>query len=75
MAKGTKITLEERFSRLEEVVENLSSEDISLEDAFNSYSEGMKLVKECNAEIDRLEKKVMKLEKDGSLTELDNEDE
>lgn len=66
----TQLTLEESFERLEETIERLEDEDISLEDAFAAYSEGMKLLKNCNEQIDRVEKKVLKLAEDGGLEEL-----
>lgn len=64
------LTLEEGFERLEAVIERLEAEDISLEDAFSAYSEGMNLLKNCNTQIDRVEKKVLKLVEDGGLEEL-----
>ena len=64
------LTLEENFERLEETIGRLEEEDISLEDAFAAYSEGMALLKACNEQIDRVEKKVLKLAEDGGLEEL-----
>ncbi len=64
------LTLEEGFGRLEEIIGRLEDEDISLEDAFAAYSEGMILLKNCNEQIDRVEKQVLKLSEDGSLEEL-----
>ncbi len=65
------LSLEENFERLDELVEKLSEENISLEDAFTAYSEGMKVLKQCNEQIDRVEKKVLKLGEHGSLGEFD----
>ena len=62
--------LEENFEKLEAVIEQLEAEDISLEDAFSAYSAGMALLKECNEQIDRVEKKVLKLSAEGELEEL-----
>lgn len=64
-------TLEENFLRLEEIIEGLEDEDISLEDAFAAYSEGMTILKKCNEQIDRVEKKVLKIAGDGELEELE----
>ena len=64
------MTLEENFSKIEEVIEKLETEDISLEEAFAAYSDGMKLLKTCNEEIDKVEKKVLKLTEAGDLTEM-----
>ena len=46
------------------------SEDISLEQSFHVYEKGMKLLRECNEKIDRVEKKVLELNSDGSLQEM-----
>lgn len=64
-------TLEEKFSELEELLEQLEAEDISLEDAFAAYSKGMNVLKQCNEQIDRVEKQVMKLNEEGVLEPLD----
>ena len=64
-------SLEEKFSELEELLEQLEAEDISLEDAFAAYSKGMNVLKQCNEQIDRVEKQVMKLNEEGALEPLD----
>lgn len=66
----TPLTLEENFERLEETIGRLEDEELSLEEAFAAYSEGMALLKTCNEQIDRVEKKVLKLTEDGELEEL-----
>lgn len=65
------MTIEETFAKIEETIEKLEQDDIALEDAFAAYSEGMKLLKDCNDQIDKVEKKVLKLAADGNLTELE----
>lgn len=64
------LSLEENFAGLEAVIEQLEAEDISLEQAFSAYSSGIKLLKDCNDQIDRVEKKVLKLNEEGNLEEL-----
>ncbi len=71
-ASEKQLSLEENFERLNALAERLSEEDISLEEAFSAYSEGMKVLKQCNEQIDRVEKKVLKLGEQGSLEELDS---
>lgn len=66
----TELTLEEMLVLLDEHVKKLESEDISLEESFHTYEEGMKLLKECNSKINRVEKKVMQLDDDGSLQDM-----
>ncbi len=62
-------TLEENFEKLEETIALLESEDISLEEAFQAYSQGMTLLKTCNDQIDRVEKKVLILSENGDVQE------
>ncbi len=63
-------TLEDAFAQLEMVIERLEAEEISLEEAFGAYSEGMELLQFCNASLDRVEKKVLKLNENGGLDEF-----
>lgn len=72
MGEEKELGLEENFSRLEELIALLESDDISLEEAFGAYSQGMSLLKQCNDQIDRVEKQVLKLGGDGQLEEFDN---
>ena len=44
-------SLEELFERLDRVIGGLEGEELSLEDSFNLYQEGMELVKCCNRTI------------------------
>lgn len=68
--QNRELSLEENFARLEETIEKLEAEEISLEEAFTAYSKGMEILKECNNQIDRVEKKVLKLTEQGELEEL-----
>lgn len=63
-------TLEQLFGKLEESISQLERDDISLEDSFKIYKEGMKLVQTCNSRIDRVEKEVLKLNENGELDEF-----
>ncbi|MDE5696071.1 MAG: exodeoxyribonuclease VII small subunit [Lachnospiraceae bacterium] len=63
-------TLEQAFEKLEEMIGNLEQEDISLEESFKLYKEGMKLIKSCNDKIDKVEKEVLKLNENGELDEF-----
>lgn len=71
--KKEDISLEKYFVKLEETAEALEKEDISLEEAFRLYGEGMEMLKACNEKIDRVEKEVLKINKNGELVALDDE--
>lgn len=64
-------TLQEMLKTLDEQIRALESEDISLEDSFLVYEQGMKLIKECNDKIDRVEKRVLELNAEGTLQEME----
>ena len=64
-------TLKEMLKILDEQIKQLESEDISLEDSFLVYEQGMKLIKECNEKIDRVEKKVLEINAEGMLQEME----
>lgn len=64
------LSLEEAFAQIEEVIEQLETEDITLEQSFAEYNRGMALLAQCNETIDRVEKKVLKMNEDGGLDEF-----
>ena len=61
MAKKEK-TLEAAMEELNQILAKLETDQISLEDTFFLYQEGMKLLKYCNDSIDKVEKKLIVLE-------------
>lgn len=63
-------SIEETFTRIDELIAQLELPEIGLEDSFQAYEEGMKLLKACNEQIDRVEKKVLVLSGDGGFDEL-----
>lgn len=65
-----RMSLEASFEKLDEMLSELESPDISLEESFQVYQEGMKLLKQCNEFIDRVEKNVLKLNENGELEEF-----
>lgn len=63
-------TLEEAFAALETVVEKMSDTEISLEESFSLYHQGISLLKECNDKIDTVEKKMLLLDEEGDVHEF-----
>lgn len=64
------MSLEANFAKLEETIAKLEKEDITLEESFAAYTEGMQLLKKCNEEITAVEKKVQVISEDGTLEEF-----
>ena len=66
----TELSLEEAFEQIEEVISHLETEEITLEQSFQEYNRGMKLLQHCNDTIDRVEKKVFQINENGGLDEF-----
>ena len=64
------LTLEQMFEKIENLIETLEQDEISLEDSFKAYQEGMKLIKICNDKINKVEKQVLVLNENGELDEF-----
>ncbi len=65
-----KQTLEEAFVKLNEIITSLEKEDITLENSFLAYQEGMKTIQYCNELIDQVEKKVLVIDESGEMNEF-----
>lgn len=70
MQNGNTPSLEELFEGLEGVISRLEGEEVTLEESFQLYQKGMNLLKQCNATIDTVEKKVQILDEDGEAHEF-----
>ena len=70
MGTGKKENLEEMFDRLDQVIGTLEGEDVSLEEAFGLYDQGMKLIRRCNQTINEVEKKILVLDENGEKHEF-----
>lgn len=53
-----KKSIEENFKELEEILTNMQKEEVTLDDAFRLYKEGLDLVKDCNEQIEKIEKNI-----------------
>lgn len=65
-----KENLEELFQSLEEVIKGMEESSVTLEQSFDMYNRGMKILKECSRTIDEVEKKVLVLDEDGETHEF-----
>ena len=64
------MTIEEGFSRLEEIIRVLEDRATPLEEAFASWRCGMDILKQCSEKIDLVDKKVRVLSGEGVESEL-----
>ena len=64
------LKLEEAFEKLNQILEVLEIPEVTLEDSFSLYQEGMKLLKSCNDSIDKVEKELIILSENGEANDL-----
>ena len=64
------MTLEKAFEELEVIIEKMNSKEVSLDDSIALYTEGTKLLKYCNEQLDAVEKKMLVLSEEGELHEF-----
>lgn len=68
MAEKT-VDFEKSLERLETIVEEMESGELSLEQMIKHFEEGSKLVTLCSGKLNEVEQKIEKLvKKDGGLT-------
>ena len=53
------MTLEKAFEELEVIIEKMNDREVSLDDSFALYTEGTKLLKYCNEQLDMVEKRCL----------------
>ena len=70
MTEQKEQTLEEIFGKMEGLLEALESREISLEDSFEKYKEGMALLKAAGEKIDTVEKAMLVLNDQGEADEF-----
>ncbi len=59
------MNLEENMRALDEVIRLLEKGELSLEQSFEKYKEGMELLMKCNNSVDKVEKELQILESEG----------
>ncbi|MBR5597900.1 MAG: exodeoxyribonuclease VII small subunit [Lachnospiraceae bacterium] len=70
--KAEKLSLEQALEKLDETIAKLQSDEVSLEDSFELYKKGMDYVRLCNQTIEQVEKKVLMINQEGTLDELED---
>ena len=70
MSEKKKENLEEMFKDLEELIGKMENEEITLEQTFDLYNNGMEILKKCNLSIEEVEKNVLVLDENGETDEF-----
>ena len=57
------MTLEESFEQLDDLIARLEDGSIPINEAFKLYKNGIKIVENCNQQLDKVEKEITVLNK------------
>ncbi|MCR5736742.1 MAG: exodeoxyribonuclease VII small subunit [Eubacterium sp.] len=55
-------TIEENFEEINQIISEMQSEDITLGQSFEYYKKGLELVRDCNDQIEKIEKEMTIIE-------------
>lgn len=69
MAKEKEVKFEEKVKELEQIINELESGEIDLEDSIEKYTKAMKLVSECDEKLKSIEEQVNKIVKENGTIE------
>ena len=71
MSKEKELSFEDKIRELEEIVKELESGEVNLDDAIEKYTKAMKLAKECSDRLNAATEKVNKiLKENGELVDF-----
>lgn len=70
MSKEKTVSLEECFEHIEEIINKMETGDVSLDESFELYKNGLQEIKEANTMLDQMEKAMLVLNEDGSLEDF-----
>lgn len=59
-----KLSIEESLERIDNILEKMESEDTGLEETFKLYEQGLKLIKDAESNIDKVEKQIKILDEE-----------
>lgn len=57
------LTIEQSFEELEQILEKLEDPEITLEESFEFYEKGIRMVRACSEKIDHVEKRIQILQR------------
>ncbi len=69
--KASEMTIDETFQVLESITAKMEDPDISLEESFALYKEGMEALQSVSTKISDVEKQVLKITEDMELAPLE----
>ncbi len=65
------LTFEQAYAQLEQIIAQLESGELSLDESVTLYARGQALAQHCNTLLDTAELRIQQLSEDGEITTLD----
>ena len=65
-------TLDEMFQELDKLIQAMEEPEVSLEDSFQMYHQGIDMLKACNDKMDKIEKQMLVLDSEGETHEFES---
>ncbi len=59
--------IEEKFEEIDKIINSLEMNEASLDESFELYKKGMDIIKECNTEIEKVEKQIVILTQEDEI--------
>ena len=56
--------IEEKFEEIDKIIGSLEANEVTLDESFELYKKGMDIIKDCNKEIEKVEKQIIILQED-----------
>ena len=76
MESKKEVSFEDKIRELEDIVKELESGEVNLDEAIDKYTKAMKLAKECSDRLNKATEKVNKiLKENGELEDFDVKEE
>lgn len=66
-SSGDKVTVEEAFAQLSDIVEQMDAPEATLEDSMQLYRKGIALLSQCGDTLDRMEQEMITLTEEGGM--------
>lgn len=70
MSEERQPAIEENLAEIAEIIGRMEESEVTLEQSFALYQEGIERLKQCNAQLDLVEKKLLILNAEGTLEEM-----
>lgn len=70
MSEENKISLEDRFEKLDEIISKMEEGSVGLDESFELYKLGLDQIQAANEMLDTMEKAMLVLNKNGQLEEF-----